>query len=485
MKRVRYPDIFLPTGGKTWFARVVVPETLRPIIGKRQFVRTTGQTDPAAAYGVSRPMAAAWRARIAEARETAIDPAKAEIERLAHRYRETRGGQIALDTLIDVIAFAFEQLGGMTADQRQSRITAAHRNVPALLPGIPGGAAAIGQVTGQPAQSQTRYTAHLALFKAHSRLKDRYLSQVAVEIDAMGKTLGVDIEAVTPSLVQTWVDGQLAAGRVIGTVAHYLNANRSYWRFMQERELIPHSETTPFDRRDMRDNRSPGEKPEQIAGERTVRTCQSVLQDKELRRFRFSSHAGNALADDQQRWTVEQLVTLWQMADAKGLTETAAAIKIAAHTGTQLGEICTLRTSSVQIDPTTGIRFFGIREGESASVPRRVPVHSAISDLIDGLIRNAGTDGYLIGAGGKNKRGEAGGLVGSRFSALKRRLGHPAGLDFHSIRHTVSHEFRRHGVDLLIQKKILGHRDQDVTTGRHAGAAELELAYRAIETLRY
>jgi hypothetical protein len=38
---------------------------------------------------------------------------------------------------------------------------------------------------------------------------------------------------------------------------------------MQKRELIPRSETAPFDRRDMRDSRFPGEKKRNTSGRGT------------------------------------------------------------------------------------------------------------------------------------------------------------------------------------------------------------------------
>ena len=61
---------------------------------------------------------------------------------------------------------------------------------------------------------------------------------------------------------------------------------------------------------------------------------------------------------------------------------------IAAYSGIRRNGICSLKAASVVTDNETGIRYFQVAEKTRAG-RRKVPVHSAIANLVDDLITHA------------------------------------------------------------------------------------------------
>ena len=68
-----------------------------------------------------------------------------------------------------------------------------------------------------------------------------------------------------------------------------------------------------------------------------------------------------------------------------------------------------------------------VREGKTAAVVRRIPIHPVLQPLIDRLIATS-NDGYLIPGlltgGADSKRGH---YLGKRFSHIRRKLGLASG----------------------------------------------------------
>jgi integrase len=116
------------------------------------------------------------------------------------------------------------------------------------------------------------------------------------------------------------------------------------------------------------------------------------------------------------------VVRCWTAAEERGDAPLAAAIKIAAYSGARIEGVSQLQAANIRVEPGTGIQFMKMAD-KTAAGERFVPVHPAISRLLDKLITDAGDDGYLIYSAAKNKYGERSQSLGKRLGRLKADLG--------------------------------------------------------------
>ncbi|MDE7547011.1 tyrosine-type recombinase/integrase [Acetobacter fabarum] len=134
---------------------------------------------------------------------------------------------------------------------------------------------------------------------------------------------------------------------------------------------------------------------------------------------------------------------------------------IASYTGMRLGEICTLRKEDLQT--IAGIPCFLVRpHAEDGWPPKTEAGIMAFKD-------NTESD-YLIPGLEESKQKDRGATLSRAFSQLKTRLGLPAEITFHPLRHTVSTQIRNTTTDIreIWINRLLGHeaihRSQGTTT---------------------
>jgi integrase len=157
-------------------------------------------------------------------------------------------------------------------------------------------------------------------------------------------------------------------------------------------------------------------------------------------------------------------------------------IRIAAHTGCRVEEICSLRLGDVNLGDT--IPFFLIRDAKTEAGNRKVPIHSAIRQLVARLKDNS-KDGYLLSGLTKNKYGDRSNAIGKRFGRLKSSLGYGRDLVFHSFRRGVATQFENRGVPEVIAARVLGHEFPTMSFGIYSGGADLETLSNAVEVLSW
>ena len=183
-------------------------------------------------------------------------------------------------------------------------------------------------------------------------------------------------------------------------------------------------------------------------------------------------NAAEKKVSERIRWPVKTVPTLRQAAEQDGRIMLCQIIQIGAYTGGRIGSLATLTATSVMTDPETGIRFLHFADKTEAGV-RDVPLHSAITPLIDDLIANAGPDGYLFKV--NHARSRKANAIGVEFSRFKRKLGHnDQRLVFHSLRKTILHMLETAECPEGVAQDIAGHVKKNMTYGHYSGVTRLD-----------
>ena len=171
----------------------------------------------------------------------------------------------------------------------------------------------------------------------------------------------------------------------------------------------------------------------------------------------------------RQAFSTEEIELLFRTAKEQPLKDL---IKIAAYTGMRIEEIC----SKSRVDQG----WLVIEDAKTAAGDRRVPIHP---ELLDGTF-----DRWFIYVANikPNKYGNKSDAIGKRFGRLKTSLGFSDQQVFHSIRHTVSTELKRHDPSMtLIINELLGHeKPTDLSMGLYAKPID-EFKYDLIKSLNY
>ena len=90
-------------------------------------------------------------------------------------------------------------------------------------------------------------------------------------------------------------------------------------------------------------------------------------------------------------------------------------------------------------------RALRIDKSKTQAGTRTVPLHPAITDLVDRLAADS-KDGYLVFSKSKNQYDERSTGLSRRFGRLKSSLGYGPELVFHSLRKTVTTKLEQAGV---------------------------------------
>lgn len=418
----RYPNIVRKGGN--FYAYLAVPIALQPLIGRKFFQASTGETNQAKAYAVAAPMLAQWRARLDVARKEAADPLKADIRRLTALHKQAVGSKLDSDA---------EELWAGVAQFFHDRMTLGASILPAdYLDDGRGKLERFEAVRVEP-KVATPLLAHFLTWQDSGQYQGQQLKTSVTHIEAFALAVPQSLESLTSHHVQAWVDGLLKEGTNDNTIRNRLYSVKNYWRWMSQRGLAPNT-SKPFDDIEVDARQSPAERAA-------------------LRPLRFEP---------------AELPLLW--AKAAHDVPLYAMIRIAAYSGARREAIATLKVANIFFDAP--VPFFKITDDKTQAGIRDVPIHSEILAEMRELARNADADGYLIhSTATASKRGDA---LGKRFSKMKSAMGFDGRRDFHSIRRTVIHLFEARECPEGVAKDVVGHAKKSITYGTYSGVTGLE-----------
>jgi integrase len=133
---------------------------------------------------------------------------------------------------------------------------------------------------------------------------------------------------------------------------------------------------------------------------------------------------------------------------------------LALYTGARLSEICQLEIKNIQtVDGIAVLKITDSGEGQSvksAAGHRVIPIHSKLLEL--GFMNYVQSQSGAVLWGKLLKRdGKAGGFFSQFFGGLRKSLGIPPDIVFHSFRHTFRSALAEKGISELIIDRLLGH----------------------------
>ena len=154
-------------------------------------------------------------------------------------------------------------------------------------------------------------------------------------------------------------------------------------------------------------------------------------------------------------------------------------VLIGMYSGLRIDEITSLKTE----DCRDGV--FTVREGKTRAAVRQVPIHPEIKELVDHLVEES-TDGWLIPEltpGGPD--GKRSWHIQKAFGRLKKAMGFPPELVFHSLRKTFITKMHQAGVPVMIAKSVVGHQLNDLTFGHYSQGQLVETLREAVRRVGY
>ena len=155
-------------------------------------------------------------------------------------------------------------------------------------------------------------------------------------------------------------------------------------------------------------------------------------------------------------------------------------ILLGMYTGCRIEELCALKLEDVGPD------YFAIQDGKTDASKRRLPIHSAIKQMVERLVQDS-KDGYLLsGLSSNNRYNYRSAAISKKFGYLKRSMGFSDRKHtFHSFRATLITHLMNAEADSTLSKKLVGHIIQNLTWGGYAGDADWDKKVEILELVTY
>ena len=419
---------FIEKRRRRWYAVLDIPKALQPAFGRKRFVKSLQTESRTLAERNAMPIIFEWKKLIEAARGgTNQDTLIRKINEVRlHADELKRSGEtdedIALlhEDLALTLGSDYDEHGNFTFDNELFEATqVVHRGKIYLVEHI-----------------------------------DDYLSSLELEpktIDARRKSL-VEfsqkfklITDVNPRSVQHWLNVEIAQGekKSRSTVSRIATDCNQYWEYLQLHHNV--DAASPF-----------------VKAVPKKKTKKSKAEIKAQRKaFRV---------DDYQK--------LYQAASESGDETLADLIKLAAHTGCRIEELCSLRLVNVQDDRIV------ITDAKTEAGWRDIPIHQNIKQTVARLV-NTATGEYLISGLSFNKYGDRSNAIGKRFGRLKTRLGFGSDYVFHSFRRAFSTQLENAGVERTTVARLMGHELGDETFGGYSDGLVFDRLKQAVSQIQY
>jgi integrase len=250
-------------------------------------------------------------------------------------------------------------------------------------------------------------------------------------------------EKVTRKDLEGWVEGLLKE-RSIPTVKKKVGHVRAYWAYCHKKE---YTKATPL--------------PEGLVPKPRKNKATATAAAKRKR--------GYWTAEDYQKLIVAKPED----------TQLVDLIKLGAHTGCRLEEICAMPLANVKED-----RFI-VQDAKTEAGWREIPIHSDIKQTVARLVDES-TDGFLLsGLSSENKYRKRGSAIGKRFGRLRTVLGYPDTLVFHSFRKTLLVLMRDVGIPEHQAALIVGHEPNTITYGLYGNDISFRSKVEIMESISY
>ena len=291
--------------------------------------------------------------------------------------------------------------------------------------------------------------ARLATFREYRQgrnIAPKTIDQQESKLEKLSAFLIEEERNVDFDAVSAWLDSLKLASK---TLTQYLLAGNVFWRWAMKHDARW--------REDFKDRANP-------------------FENHDLPQVR-----GKAKTDAQRKdFNLEDISKLHGAALTEGHATLADLILLGTYTGARIEELCQLKAEHV-IEPD-GIKSFDIVDSKTAAGIRVVPIHPALSTLVDRLVEQS-KGGYLVSSASKNKYGIRSDALSKAFGRLKTTHGYGSQQVFHSIRKTVITQLVRASVQGTLIAELVGHETGSVTFDVYSQGATAAQKLEAISRL--
>ena len=416
-------------GGENYSARLSIPKALRPILGQNEFKKSLGTTSKKEAELLAAPLVLRWKKFIEEAR---VDGATAKAKAL----RRTLSNNKASD-LIDEDG-AMELVQGTIIEDAIEKTILGGRDINTISSKSEKAAAkAFYDIASGQVVTLDDYVDGWVASISH--LKARTINQMKRDVVSFLKEETSHIP--TRETIAAWIRASKSSGTK--SIKRKLGSLGSFWEYLLVEGVV--TELSPFQGHKL---------PRDVAKTRPMR---------------------RAFSND------ECLALMAKVASSKD-TALADLINLGLYTGARIEELCRLRVDDIIVEDNH--RALRIDKSKTQAGTRTVPLHSAITDLVDRLAADS-KDGYLVFSKSKNQYDEKSTGLSRRFGRLKSSLGYGPELVFHSLRKTVTTKLEQAGVSEGIAADIVGHEKQTITYGLYSGGTSMAQKMEAINNITY
>jgi integrase len=421
---------YLEKRRRRWYAVLDIPEDARKAFGKKRLVKSLETDSLAQAQIRVLGVVQEWKEQIEAVRHSGRDPSKIGIDPSPWRSEMTK---LKLKGVADwEIDYALRDIAeDITEDTGDDDAYSSYM-----------------VATGKSVLLSEHMESYLDDTVTDPKSRDMKIRHLSLFL----KTFKL-AEDVTQEAVAEWVEDVLTAkdgGVSYKTAKTYLSTYRTFWRYLGKKKLIP----------------------------RSVEAFTDVLEAP------MKSSNGNGHLR-RSYFEPEDYKKLLKAAHSYGREDNdhlADLIRLAAHTGCRIDELCGLDLKNVILSHS--VPHFIIGDAKTEAGNRKVPIHSGIKQLVSRLM-DSSEDGYLLSGLTFNKYGSRSNAIGKRFGRLKTSLDYGPDLVFHSFRRGVATQFENKGVPEVIAARILGHEFPTMSFGTYSGGADLKTLSEAVETLNW
>ncbi len=479
-------------GESTWYVRVAVPADVRNAMGGNSVLIQSLKTGLRSEAMIRRlPILASWKAQIHAAREKRTSRGDAWKEQIASSARafddvfrqlKTRVVLGEVEEVAPLNPVDIQELRRLVFDDsKDGRRRRAEADRVYAMPGLDGeialhnlahqmlletlgevatsvqelSPAEAGEMQGiliDPKSHKQRSPitkARLATFRTHRQgraIAPKTIDQQESKLEKLSDFLKTGERSLDFDAVSAWLDSLKLASK---TLTQYLLAGSVFWRWAMKHDARW--------REDFKDRANP-------------------FENHDLPQVR-----GKAKNDAQRKdFNLEDISKLHAAASAEGHATLADLILLGTYTGARIEELCQLKAEHV-IEPD-GIKSFDIVDSKTAAGIRVVPIHPALSALVDRLVDQS-KGGYLVPSDSKNKYGIRSDALSKAFGRLKTTHGYGSQQVFHSIRKTVVTQLHRASVQGALIAELVGHETGSVTFDVYSQGATAAQKLEAISKL--
>jgi site-specific recombinase XerD len=412
-----------------FYARLNIPDAVRPILQRLKYRKALGTSDRSEARRLAPELVAKWQRQIEDARAGIIRKADAN-ERsaldLLGRLRRARtdAERAVVQSEID---FVFEHL----AEDADGAVRGTDDPIPTA-------SRFYGLATGQHIPLLQELEPYLSTLKGKREAKTVDMKRSTITKFAKGFTYVRDVQRRD---AQEHIDDLAANGAAVATIRRVLSELRGYWKYLRSIEVVSDG-PTPFD---------------------SLHIAEEGKSKRHVGRKPFSPKQLTDLVSEARKLKDQHLVDL---------------IDLARYSGARREELCALKLDKVHKD------HFQIEDAKTEAGWRDVPIHSRLAATVERL-RQDSKDGYLLRGLGSDRYGDRGDAIGKRFTRLKQSMKLGKHLVFHSIRHCVVDQLKNAGVAETVAADIVGHERPTMTFGTYGDVTPLKVKRAAIEKLKY